>query len=146
MSGKKRGRPSKYDPINYPKQVEKLCRLGATDREIADFFEVNEFTIARWKHRYTEFGEAIKRSKEELDAQVEKSLFRRAMGYTFKSEKIFNYQGTIVRAETEEHCPPDAASMIFWLKNRKPGEWRNAPIDPNADTKPPLIDDDADIP
>lgn len=35
----KKGRPSGYKP-EYAEQARKLCLLGATDQEIADFFEV----------------------------------------------------------------------------------------------------------
>jgi hypothetical protein len=25
-----------------------------------------------------------------------------------------------------EHVPPDVTACIFWLKNRKPADWRDA--------------------
>jgi hypothetical protein len=124
--GSKGGRPSKYK-AEFVKQAEKLCRLWATDREIADFFEVSESTLNLWKLKHPEFSEALKRTKEEMDSQVEQSLFRRAMGYSHRSEKVFQFQGQIIRAETIEHYPPDPTSMIFWLKNRQPGAWRDKP-------------------
>ena len=43
-----RGRPTKYK-AEYAEQARKLCLLGATDMEMADFFEVSEFTINKWK-------------------------------------------------------------------------------------------------
>ena len=48
------GRPSLYDP-DYARQAKKLAELGATDQEIADFFEVDVRTIYRWKHDHDEF-------------------------------------------------------------------------------------------
>lgn len=118
------GRPSKYKP-EYVEQAAKLVRLHAGDREIADFLGVNEATIHRWKLAHPEFCESLTRTKEEVDAQVEQSLWRRANGYSHKSEKVFQFQGQIVRAETVEHYPPDPTSMIFWLKNRQPDKWRD---------------------
>jgi transposase-like protein len=44
------GRPSKFRP-EFVDQAAKLAQLGATDREIGDFFKVDERTINRWKHR-----------------------------------------------------------------------------------------------
>ena len=35
------------------------------------------------------------------------------------------YQGTVIRADLKKHVPPDTTAMIFWLKNRKKGEWRD---------------------
>lgn len=48
------------------------------------------------------------------------SLFHRGIGYSHKAEKIaFDKEGNVLRAEYVEHYPPDTASMIFWLKNRR---------------------------
>lgn len=118
------GRPTEYKP-EYAGQVEKLCLLGATDIEIADFFGVHVATIYRWSFKYPEFCEAKKTGKETLDERVERSLFQRAVGYTFESEKIFQHQGEVVRAKTREHVPPSDTAMIFWLKNRRPDRWRD---------------------
>jgi len=41
-------RPSDYSE-DFCVQVEKLCRLGATDEQIADFFCVHVATIYRWQ-------------------------------------------------------------------------------------------------
>ncbi len=120
------GRPTKYKAA-YNEQAKKLCKLGATDVDLAEFFGVNPDTIYEWKNKYVTFSEALKEAKDELDKQVEKSLYNRAMGYTHESEKLFYDKGTgeVVRAATKEHYPPDATSMIFWLKNRQPTKWRD---------------------
>lgn len=120
----KAGRPSGYKP-EYAEQAEKLCRLGATDIELADFFEVSDRTIYRWQSIYPDFCQALKAGKETADDRVERSLFHRATGYSFDSEKVFQYQGEIIRAKTREHVPPDTTAMIFWLKNRRQGDWRD---------------------
>lgn len=118
------GRPSGYKP-SFAAQAEKLCRLGATDEDIADFFSVSVRTIVRWKLQHESFCLALKSGKEHCDHRVERSLYQRAVGYTFKSEKIFNNKGAIVRAPCVEHVPPDVTAQIFWLKNRKRDEWRD---------------------
>lgn len=120
----KRGRPTAYKP-ECAEQAEKLCKLGATDVELADFFKVSINTIANWQRQHPEFLGALKAGKEEADNRVERSLFHRANGYTFESEKVFQFQGEIVRAETREHVPPDTTACIFWLKNRRPDLWRD---------------------
>ena len=118
------GRPPKYKPT-FAEQARKLCLLGATDEDLADFFEVSVRTVIRWKSEHAEFCQALKVAKEEADNRVERSLYQRAVGYSYDSEKVFNYQGEVVRAATREHCPPDTTAQIFWLKNRKPAEWRD---------------------
>ncbi|MCV5597561.1 hypothetical protein OFN66_28085, partial [Escherichia coli] len=46
----------------YAEQARKLCLLGYTDAELADFFEVSESTINKWKLDYPKFSESIKKS------------------------------------------------------------------------------------
>jgi hypothetical protein len=118
------GRPSKFKP-EFVEQAAKLGALGATDREIAEFFGVDERTLNRWKHDRPEFCQSLNVGKEPADARVEQSLYRRAIGYTFDSEKVFQFQGAIVRTPVVEHVPPDTTAAIFWLKNRRPNEWRD---------------------
>lgn len=118
------GRPTKFKP-EFVEQARKLCELGATDYELADFFEIDRATIYRWQASYPEFCDALKAGKVAADERVERSLYHRATGYTFKSEKVFQFQGAIVRADTIEHVAPDTTAMIFWLKNRRPDLWRD---------------------
>jgi hypothetical protein len=118
------GRPTAYKP-EFAKQAQKLCKLGATDYELADFFGVNTVTIYRWRNTHEEFCKAVIVGKEELDQRVERSLYNRAVGYTYEGEKIFQFQGEIVRASTLEHIPPDAGAAMNWLKNRQPEKWRD---------------------
>lgn len=121
---RKVGRPSSYQP-EYAKQAEKLCILGATDVQLADFFGVSIPTLYAWAARNEEFLSALKTGKDAADERVERSLYHKAIGYTFESEKIFQHQGEIIRAQTREHVPPDTTAMIFWLKNRRKDLWRD---------------------
>lgn len=118
------GRPTTYQ-ATFAEQAEKLCLLGATDVELADFFGIHVATLYRWKIEFPKFCEAIKSAKDVADERVERSLYQRAIGYTFESEKVFQFQGAIVRAATREHVPPDTTAMIFWLKNRRSADWRD---------------------
>lgn len=118
------GRPSKYKP-EYATQAAKLCQLGATDIELADFFEVKVSTIYEWRNVHPEFSEAVIAGKDNADTRVERAFFNRAVGYTFESEKIFQHQGEIIRTPVREHVPPDAGAALNWLKNRQPDKWRD---------------------
>jgi len=129
-------RPTKYKP-EFVEQARKLARLGATDMEIADFFGITDRTLYRWKIEYSAFCQALKVPKKEADERVKRSLYQRAVGYSFTSEKVFQYQGKIVRAKTVEHCPPDVAAAFIWLKNRDPENWRDRPDPIAADEAPP---------
>lgn len=118
------GRPTKYQE-SYNIQAFKLCLLGATDKEIADFFEVNEDTVHEWKKVYPNFSESIKAGKDEADANVGHSLYQRALGYSHPEVDIRVIGSEIVQTDIVKHYPPDPTSMIFWLKNRQKTKWRD---------------------
>lgn len=117
-------RPSQYKP-SYAKQAAKLCKLGAIDADLADFFEVTTRTIERWQAQYPEFCRAIKTSKEEADSRVERSLYQKAVGYEYDAVKIMQYEGSPVIVPYREKIAPDTAACIFWLKNRQKDKWRD---------------------
>lgn len=116
-------RPSKFKP-EFIQQAEKLCRLGATDLEIADFFEIDVRTLYRWKGDNEAFCQALKVGKDVADERVERSLFARANGYEHEEVDIRVVGGGIVQTPIRKFYPPDTTACIFWLKNRKAGEWR----------------------
>lgn len=118
------GRPSKYKP-EFAEQAYKLCLLGATDADIADFLCVNEDTVNKWKKDYPEFSESLKSGKDQADAVIAQSLFHRAKGYSHPEDKIFNDDGQAMVVPTIKHYPPDTVACIFWLKNRQKGKWRD---------------------
>ena len=93
------GRPTDYKP-EYAECVFKLCLLGSTDSDLAVFFDVSEATINNWKIAHGEFLESIKAGKEKADAEIAESLYRTAMA-------------------------GNTTAQIFWLKNRRPKEWRD---------------------
>lgn len=118
----KRGRPTKYDE-SYPDQAERLCKIGACDTQLAEYFKINMDTLIEWKNKYPIFSEAIKRGKDDWDTHlIEGALKKRALGMTRRVQKLTK-DGDVF--DTEEEVVPDATSMIFWLKNRNPGRWRD---------------------
>lgn len=118
-------RPSEYDP-RFVAIAAKMCALGGTDRDLAEALEVDERTVQRWRARHEEFAAACTAGKTHADDRVERSLYSRAVGYTFDSEKLFCHEGEVIRAPIIEHVPPDVTACIFWLKNRRPELWRDA--------------------
>lgn len=119
-------RPSSYKP-EFAEQAAKLCLLGATDQEIADFFGVDVRTVYRWKHDHDEFCQALKGAKEAADERVERSLYQRAIGYEQDEVKIFMPGGASepVYAPYRAKVAPDVTAAIFWLKNRRSEAWRD---------------------
>ena len=119
-----RGRPSRYRS-EHAGQALKLCRLGATDKDLADFFGVDVATVNRWKLKHPDFRESLKAGKSVSDAEVADRLYQRALGYSHPEDKIMQYEGRAVIVPTIKHYPPDTIAAIFWLKNRRPDLWRD---------------------
>jgi hypothetical protein len=121
----KAGRPPTYKDA-FAKQAAALATLGATDMELADFFEVDARTIYRWKHDHPLFCQALKAGKDAADERVERSLYQKAIGYEQDEVKIFMPAGAAepVYAPFRAKIAPDTTAAIFWLKNRRSQEWR----------------------
>lgn len=117
------GRPTIYRP-QYADQARNYCLLGATDAQMAEFFEVSERTINRWKAAHPEFSEALRRGKSEADALVAESLYKRATGCSHPDTHVSNHQGEITLTPITKHYPPDVQAATFWLKNRQPTLWK----------------------
>ena len=123
LVGTDMGRPTKYKP-EYAAQAAKLCALGATDAQLADFFAVSVSTINLWKVEHAKFSASVKLAKDAADAKVEQSLYQRAMGYEHDETDIRVVDKEIVMTPIRKIYPPDTTAAIFWLKNRKPEQWR----------------------
>jgi len=140
-----KSRRAKFDALNEHRaemltEARELGLSGATDFQAAERFDVDIRTLQHWKVRDPEFAAALQIGKDIADGLVEASLYHKARGYTYRSEKIFQHEGQIIRAETIEHVPPDTTSMIFWLKNRQREKWRDQPVDINLNGKLEVAD------
>ena len=117
--------------------IEGLAREGLSDEQIALKMGIGTSTYYRWQEEHREFREALKKGKAPVDIQVENALLKRALGYTSTEtieeltttgQKDQNGRDIIkekhVRKVTRE-IPPDVGAIVFWLKNRKPKQWRD---------------------
>lgn len=113
----------KYQPA-FAERARVLCEEGALLEDLAREFGVSVRQIYHWRRRHTEFRDAVEDARSKADDRVEVALFKRATGYSHPAVKIVVVDHQVVEVPYTEHYPPDAASMIFWLKNRRPKEWR----------------------
>lgn len=122
----KRGPRSGYDPAYHPAEAYRLTLLGLTDEQLAGVFRVNKATLERWKQRHPELCDSVTRGKLPADGLVAEAVFKRALGYSHRSEEIFcTKEGEIVRARTTKHYAPDTKAAGMWLFNRQRVLWRN---------------------
>lgn len=122
---------TQYNPETYPDWGWSLAIQGLTIKEIGEAMGVSRATVNRWIAANPDFKEAIDRGRDASDAKVERSLYQRATGYTYKEKKVIvtmDKDGNQLPARietTEKHVPPDTTAQIYWLKNRKRDKWKD---------------------
>ena len=121
--------------------IEGWARDGLTEAQIAHNIGISHQTLCTWKDRFKEILEALKRGKAPVDIEVENALLKRALGYSYDEIKtVMKDGGEVERTITRKTVPPDTTAQIFWLKNRKPAQWRDKPLvtitGPETETDP----------
>ena len=102
--------------------LEGWARDGLTDEQIAKNIGINRTTLYDWKKKETNIADALKKGKEVIDFEVENALLKRALGYEYEEE---TYENGILTKKVKKQVPPDTTAQIFWLKNRKPNNWKD---------------------
>ena len=93
---------SKYDTHVKDKLilVEGWARDGLTEEQIARNLGISYSTFKDYKNKHSALLTALKKGKEVVDYEVENALYKAAMN-------------------------GNVSAMIFWLKNRKPSQWKD---------------------
>ena len=145
------GRKGRYEEWLTPDGLTRLtgwARDGLTNVQIAENMGVAERTFTEWIARFPAITSALKKGKEPVDIQVENALLKRALGYDYEetTTEIEDLGGGKTRKHVRKvtkHVAPDTTAQIFWLKNRKPKQWREkAESTVNIDTEDlsPLVE------
>ncbi len=95
-------------------------------------------TLKEWIKKYPSISTALKKGKEISDIKMENALYERGLGGIHEVKKTFKlkhtyYDGQGRKCEKEElatgidevYIPGDTTAQIYWLKNRKPEDWRD---------------------
>lgn len=109
-------------------KIEGWARDGLTDEQIATNIGIAYSTLRDWRDKYPALSAALKKGKEVVDRQVENALLQRALGYEYTEttrEYIPELGEMHVTKEVTKQIAPDTTAQIFWLKNRKPQDWRD---------------------
>lgn len=109
-------------------KIEGWARDGLTDEQIATNIGIAYSTLRDWRDKYPALSAALKKGKEVVDRQVENALLQRALGYEYTEttrEYIPELGEMHVTKKVTKQVAPDTTAQIFWLKNRKPQEWRD---------------------
>ena len=131
----KGGRKGKYEYWISPDGlllIEGWARDGLTKEQIAKNIGCSRETLNQWENKFSDISDAIKKGREVVDREVENALLKRARGYNVEEtteELRFNrttgQNEMVVTKRITKHIAPDTTAQIFWLKNRKPNEYRD---------------------
>jgi hypothetical protein len=94
---------AKFGPTPRPIDIERLesiAAMGGTNEQIADAIGLSPKALQNRRKRDPAVEGAVKRGKDKADLQVVAALYKKALA-------------------------GDTTAMIFWLKNRRPEEWRD---------------------
>jgi len=106
-------------------RIQGWARDGLIDKQIAHNMGVAYSTLRTWRDKFPELAEALQKGKEVVDREVENALYKRALGYWVTETKTVTLPDGDMRVEEiHKHVAPDTTAQIFWLKNRKPDQWR----------------------
>jgi len=121
-------------------RLEAWARDGLTLEQIAHNCGCSLTTIKDWRNKYPAISAALKKGRDVADIEVENALHRKALGYTVEVRKTFKVKRVeynentgkriseveeLMTALDEVHIPADTTAQIFWLKNRRPEQWRD---------------------
>ena len=114
--------------------VEGWARNGLTEQQIAKNLGVAYSTFRDYKTKYPALSAVLKKGREVIDFEVEGALIKRSLGYSYveetkelvEDEMTGSAELKVIKTVTK-HVAPDVTAQIFWLKNRKPEEWKNDP-------------------
>lgn len=101
---------------------------------------ISRSTLNEWRGKYSDISDALKKGREISDYIIENALFQRARGYTATVKKAIKVkkpyyddegrridEECVEIVEEEMHVPGDVTAQIFYLKNRKPSNWKDKP-------------------
>lgn len=120
-------------------EITEWAKMGLTDKDIAHNLGIGVSTYYKYQDLHIELVDALKKGKVVSDEVVENSLYKRANGFEYtevtkerrmkgktaeQMEEPDEFEMVIIK-EVTKMVVPDPTSMIFWLKNRKPHQWRD---------------------
>lgn len=130
------GAIGKWRP-EYEREAYKLALLGALEKDLADWFEVDTTTITYWKQTNPVFARALKKGKAGANMDVAFSFFKLATGFTHPDIHILSNRVRTYNVDTREvteyteplivpivkYYPPSAFAAQKWLAIREREKW-----------------------
>lgn len=114
-----------YTPEAWDDRARRCAAMGATLADIALILGIGLTTVKRWQRTHQSFAEAVQVGRKAADELVKRSLYEKAVGYTFTEEVAFKSGSEVKVVTLTKQREPDTIAAIFWLKNREPENWKD---------------------
>ena len=121
-----RGRPTLYR-AELCARARDHCRRGASLDQLAGLLGVAPRSIDNWIARIPEFAAAVREGQADADAELDRLLYRRAVGYTQTVERAVVCGRRVEIVPYTRTVAPDARSCMRWLCRRLPQQWQRRP-------------------
>jgi hypothetical protein len=121
-----RGRPTLYKP-DFATLAQGVARMGGTSDDIGEACGVSRHAIHLWLAQKPEFAAAVRAGREAAYDKLESSLYNRALGFRYKTQKAVGGKNGAEVVEVEEFCPGDARAAQWILANRRKDRWALIP-------------------
>lgn len=129
------GRPTKYNPDYCRQAVELISKHNVGLAALAAIWGVHRDSVHEWSKKYPEFSDALQDGRDLWHcAEVEKSLYQRAIGYRY-TERTQEYEiipigdeyvkRPVTIKEKRKSVAPDVRAQQFFLRSRDPKRWPN---------------------
>jgi hypothetical protein len=119
------GQPTLYKP-EYCGLAHNYCLLGATNAELAAFFEVTRRSIDNWIARHPDFAEAVRSGRVVADARVARCLYDRAVGWQHAVKRTVMHRGEARTLKDVVRYPPDTQALHFLASQSPSGDVAGA--------------------
>lgn len=119
---------AKYNDIK--DELLQYIRDGSTFKEACQRAGVSDSQFYEWKSKKPDFSDEVKKAHKEGRAKIvpelERALYKRALGYEYTETKTETFpDGNDRVTVTKKQMPPDVGALVFALCNLAPGDWRN---------------------
>ena len=121
-----RGRPTLYRP-ELCERAREHCRHGASLDQLAGLLGVAPRSIDNWIARIPEFAAAVRDGRADAEAELDRLLYRRAVGFTQTVQRAVVCGRRVEIVPYTRYVVPDARACMRWLCRNMPQDWRRRP-------------------
>jgi len=140
------GRKSKYETYVKIRFDEILgwIKLGIIEAEICSRLGIAVSSWEKYKTEFLELTELLKKGHAKINNDVVNALYKTCIGYIVDETEVINLvpldkygepkkdnAGNIIKPKVAKirkltkHILPNTTALIFWLKNKLPGEFKD---------------------